>query len=88
MYKKYVKEDHPDNKNAYFNWSLCAFKLDDYQECIRTCREALALDPTYAKVYYRLVQAYQKLEDNYGVMWSAGQFCRIYADDHSGPEYK
>ena len=41
MYRKYVKEPHPDNKNAYSNWSICAFKLEDYNECIRVCRLAL-----------------------------------------------
>ena len=63
MYRRYVEHPHSDNKNAYFNWSMCAFKLEDYPECIRLCNEALKLDSRYLKVYYRLAHAYCLLDD-------------------------
>lgn len=50
MYRNYVKENHSDNKNAYSNWSICAFRLEDYHECIRVCNLALDIDPNYTKV--------------------------------------
>ena len=82
MYRKYVKEPHSDNKNAYANWSLCAYKLEEYDESIRLCHLALELDPAYAKVYYRLVQAHLALNDSYGAMINAAKFCDLFPDDH------
>ena len=82
MYRKYVKEPHPDNQNAYANWGFCAFRLKEYEECIRLCHLALKLDPVYKKVYYRLVQAHLSLDDSYGAMIYAAKFCDLFPDDH------
>lgn len=71
MYRKYVSKHHEDNKNAYYNMSLCHFKLEKYEECIEACKEALRIDADFSKVYYRLALAYQKVENVYQTFASA-----------------
>ena len=43
-YKEYVQEEHPDNKNAWFNMSLCYSKLRQPADSVRAAREALTID--------------------------------------------
>jgi len=40
-YELYLQEDHEDNKNAYFNLSLCYSRLNKIDKCIECCRSAL-----------------------------------------------
>lgn len=65
MYQKYVSKPHEDNKNAYCNMGLCYFKDQRYEECIEACKQALRIDENYAKVYYRLALAYDKIDNEY-----------------------
>ncbi len=37
---------------------LCYSKLKDHQKSIEACKSAISLDPTYEKVYYRLMKEY------------------------------
>lgn len=38
--------------------ALCYSKLKEHQKSIKACKNALAIDPTYDKVYYRLMKEY------------------------------
>lgn len=88
MYRKYVSKPHEDNKNAYCNMGLCYFKEEKYQECIEACKEALKIDENYAKVYYRLALAYDKIGNAYQSFTYANEFCRISKDSKSSSDYK
>jgi tetratricopeptide (TPR) repeat protein len=42
-----------NNPILFGNRALCYFKLKDFENCISDCDEALKLDPSYFKVYFR-----------------------------------
>ena len=53
-YQNYVASDHDDNKNAWFNMSLCFSKQKKAVKSVEAAEMAVQIDPNYFKCYYRL----------------------------------
>ncbi|KAJ3034343.1 hypothetical protein HDV00_005176 [Rhizophlyctis rosea] len=48
----------------YANRAACALAVKDYPAAVSDCKEAVRLDPLYAKAYYRLGSALRQLEQD------------------------
>ncbi|XP_055383408.1 RNA polymerase II-associated protein 3 [Condylostylus longicornis] len=56
---------HFDKEPIYFtNRALCYLRLEKYKECIKDCDQAIHLNKTNIKAYYRRMQAYEFLGEN------------------------
>eukprot|EP01041_Mallomonas_annulata_P000665 gene665-1285_t len=62
----------------YTNRAAALFNLSKYNEAIEDCDKAVALDPTWAKAYFRKSNAQEKLKDfkgNYMTWKTATKYC-------------
>lgn len=70
-----MEQEHTDNKNAYFNLSLCYSKLNKPDQSVESAERALSLDKNYTKCYFRLAHEYQKIQGkDYQVFINAVNF--------------
>ena len=63
--------------------SLCYSKLKQHHKSIEACKSALAIDPTYEKVYYRMIKEYLQLKNPYEVFINARLYVRNQKDQTS-----
>lgn len=61
--------------------SLCLFKQQKYEQCLKACDEALKIDSEYLKSYYRKVFAYEKLGNFYQAFINALKCYDLYNSD-------
>ena len=51
-----------DKAILFMNRAACALKLDEFQQCVDDCTDALNINPTLEKALYRRAEAYSRLE--------------------------
>lgn len=52
---------HQKEKTFFTNRATCFFHLEKYNKCISDCNEAIAMDPSFGKAYYRKADALMTL---------------------------
>ncbi|KAG2394257.1 hypothetical protein C9374_004021 [Naegleria lovaniensis] len=62
-YSKAIQHD-PNGAVYYSNRSACYQQLSDYKNMIRDALEALRIDPSLAKAYFRLAKGYSELNQH------------------------
>ena len=55
--------EHEKDKIAV-NLGLCYFKLENYDEAIRSYKQAVRLNPNNSKAHYRLFKEYEELQNS------------------------
>jgi tetratricopeptide (TPR) repeat protein len=48
---------HGKDKTYFTNRAVCFFNLQKFSKCISDCNEAIKLDPTFAKAYWRKAES-------------------------------
>ena len=54
-------ESNPNEAPVFYNLGMSQFQLQRFEECLKSCTEALRLEPKYKKAFYRQMFAYGKL---------------------------
>lgn len=70
-----------DDPVFYSNRSQCFLKLEKLQECIDDAKMATELDPNHAKSYYRLMIAYEQMEENFKAIQACRKLLELTPDD-------
>ncbi len=65
--------------------ALCHSKLKQHEKSIEACKSAIAIDPAYEKVYYRMMKQYFQLKNPYEVFINARLYVR-FQKDQSGAQ--
>lgn len=70
-------------KTFYTNRATCFFHLEKYNKCVSDCNEAIALDPTFGKAYYRKADALMTMGKIQEAVETMNRAIELKADDEN-----
>ena len=80
LYSKAI-EVSPDDALLYGNRSMCHLSMNNVNAALDDANKSLALDPAYAKGYYRKAMAYMELKDYAGAYDALQENARLAPTD-------